>query len=595
MELFQPPMPLPRLLGLIILYSLLAGIYTTVTPPFEKPDENWHFAMTLYLMDNGHLPLNTTDAPPHYARQQANQPPLYYMILAPIWRIAGLTDLTDGFLRLSKENEFKGIYHSPFPTDNNRLFIEGRCDGACASAKTALFIGRIVSAFYVGLAISISAWTIQTIFPNDRTLALMTSAMMAFNPQMLHIGSSLSNDSLAILWMSLGFYLAAQWMMGNRSNRMILLMGVVAGAAILTKLSAGTLGLLFGVMILLTSPQRIKHIFLFGSIALLICGWWFVHNQIHYGDITALNAHIQTAPQAAPPQTLKDLLAQVPAVIQSFWAEFGWGQIRLSETLYQGIITLSVLAFITGLVSLAVRWRKQTHHQRQFFVFILSALVITVALLIRWMTTTQAPHGRLLFPVILPISLLLALGIVWVFPARWQQQRVFITSTGLFLFALLLPFQVILPSYTPPEPITSQIQQPTFAIYFEREPGIVALQDIALRQTEDWLYIQLSWEIGAEFQNDYAVFIHILDADGNIIRQRDSYPGLSHQPFTRLGVGDISHDVYPIPSPPTPIQTVVVGIYNTTTWERLHVVSETFTIDTDSVKIPIEQVRIIEG
>ena len=97
---------LPRSILVIIgVYLVLGVFYAHTTPLFEKPDENWHFAMAMYLVDHRTLPQNTPDAPVHYAQQQANQAPFYYLNLSAVLRLTGYHDLTAGYHPLVKVNE----------------------------------------------------------------------------------------------------------------------------------------------------------------------------------------------------------------------------------------------------------------------------------------------------------------------------------------------------------------------------------------------------------------------------------------------------------------------------------------------------------
>jgi hypothetical protein len=124
-----------------VAYLLLAGVYATITPMFEKQDENWHFAAAMYILETGTLPQNTPDgATLHYARQQANQPPFYYLSLALIWRIVGFQELTSGYLTLAKPNEQFRPNTRLTLSDNQRQFIQGRCEDVCATARNAAYI-----------------------------------------------------------------------------------------------------------------------------------------------------------------------------------------------------------------------------------------------------------------------------------------------------------------------------------------------------------------------------------------------------------------------------------------------------------------------
>ena len=89
--------------------------------------------------------------------------------------------------------------------------------------------------------------------------------------------------------------------------------------------------------------------------------------------------------------------------------------------------------------------------------------------------------------------------------------------------------------------------------------------------------------------------MHALASDGTIITQRDSYPGLSNMPFTRMLVGEYYYDVYPLPLPNTQVAALRIGIYKygsiPNTWERLNAVSKLFDVQDNAVTIPSDSLN----
>ena len=73
-----------RWLWLILaVYLLLALGYGSLNPLFEAPDEHHHYFTTQAIADSGRLP-STSDDGNALARQEAAQPPLYYILSALI-------------------------------------------------------------------------------------------------------------------------------------------------------------------------------------------------------------------------------------------------------------------------------------------------------------------------------------------------------------------------------------------------------------------------------------------------------------------------------------------------------------------------------
>jgi hypothetical protein len=88
------------------------------------------------------------------------------------------------------------------------------------------------------------------------------------------------------------------------------------------------------------------------------------------------------------------------------------------------------------------------------------------------------------------------------------------------------------------------------------------------------LHLTLYWEATDRVQTPYSVFIHLVDASGRVIAQRDSAPRGGDFPTQEWMPGDVIVDPYSIaiPSDTQPgAHTVIVGMYDPVTGERLPV------------------------
>jgi hypothetical protein len=66
-------------------------------------------------------------------------------------------------------------------------------------------------------------------------------------------------------------------------------------------------------------------------------------------------------------------------------------------------------------------------------------------------------------------------------------------------------------------------------------------------------------------ENDYTVFVPLLDAEGNIVAQGDSPPVQGHHPTTMWAVGEMVRDEHPLVGPPEAVARGVrfaVGWYS---------------------------------
>ena len=90
----------------------------------------------------------------------------------------------------------------------------------------------------------------------------------------------------------------------------------------------------------------------------------------------------------------------------------------------------------------------------------------------------------------------------------------------------------------------------------------------------DELRLMLYWQADARPEEDYTVFVHVLDAVGGLVAQRDNMPRDNDFPTTRWPVGPLIDDVHVVPLPsdvPAGEYRVVIGMYVWQTGERLPV------------------------
>lgn len=80
--------------------------------------------------------------------------------------------------------------------------------------------------------------------------------------------------------------------------------------------------------------------------------------------------------------------------------------------------------------------------------------------------------------------------------------------------------------------------------------------------------LTLYWEATADGTQDYTVFVHWLDAQGNLVGQGDSPPNQGQSPTSIWQKGDGVRDVYRLAAAPAPVTAVRVGLYDPTTQAR---------------------------
>ncbi len=139
------------------------------------------------------------------------------------------------------------------------------------------------------------------------------------------------------------------------------------------------------------------------------------------------------------PVTVASLLAEFQGFRISFWGNFGGVNIIAPDWMY----VLLDLFTLAGLVGLAVgMWRRTLPR-----LLALPALwlVLIMLSLVRWTWLTMASQGRLIFPAIAAVAILIVYGL--------EQIRIrgALLAMVLFVFAALAPFVLIAPAYALPQ------------------------------------------------------------------------------------------------------------------------------------------------
>jgi len=117
-------------------------------------------------------------------------------------------------------------------------------------------------------------------------------------------------------------------------------------------------------------------------------------------------------------------------------------------------------------------------------------------------------------------------------------------------------------------------------------------------QPGEILRLSLSWELIADPQDDYVVFVHLLDEEGTIMAQRDSQPLGGLRPTTTWSVGETLRDNLGLLVPehvPLGEYQLVAGMYLPSTGERLPIVAGGDTSGAGAIALKTVEVVVSEG
>ncbi len=429
-----------NLILVLTLYLLVGGLYAVYTPAWQAPDEPAHYNYVRYLAENGSFPvlrpgdyphaylerIKHTRFPPDMSvdpiRYEFWQPPWYYVLATPIYRLWG------GAL---------------IPL---RLF------------SVLLGAGVVVTAYAIAL----------TIWPGDRGLALGTAAFVAFVPMHLTMMASVNNDALAELSLAVVMLRLMRFTRGDepaaRPYRYLTVSGLLLGLGLVTKATVYVAVPLALIALVLRQDRRPailarRALALFGP-ALLLAVPWYIRNVTIYGwpDLLGTRNHdavvvgqLRTADYLADvgwPTYLRDF---VTTTFHSFWGQFGWMAVPMDRRVYLALGLLSALMvmgvalaawnriFATISPSLPAKemagarlspqsWLGRPVLDELIRVCKLNApevilvglwLIFTGLIYLYYNVSFVQFQGRYLFPALVPGGLFAALGLREILSRRW--------------------------------------------------------------------------------------------------------------------------------------------------------------------------------
>ena len=332
--------------SILALYFIACLAYGIVNPPFESPDEIYHFDYIEAVLRNHQLPIAQATI------SEYHQSPLYYLVGAGL--TAWLPPAKPTAL-LMQNNPFWAWRIGEVGVDNKSQYMHGP-EQAFPYTGTwlRLHLLRIVSAVLGVIALwQIGAFA-RLVAPGQEDLAILAVAFVAFLPQFLYVSSSVSNDIALVTCSALAATAVGRFLIQEpHSLRDAWLAGLWVGLAILAKMSALALWALVGLCIgsYLVFHRREDRRQLVGGLAavgllpLLLAGPLFVRNMLIYGDATALSRMDALWGRQDPPLSWAlALTRELPNIWTSFWARFAYGQIPVPNIIYLSCLAATLLA-----------------------------------------------------------------------------------------------------------------------------------------------------------------------------------------------------------------------------------------------------------
>jgi 4-amino-4-deoxy-L-arabinose transferase-like glycosyltransferase len=281
--------------ALLVAYLVLACAYGVVTPVFEAADEHTHYFYAQYVGRARRLPVQSTGngQPSGPWEQEGSQPPLYYLLVAPLVAVSG-SDITSEDLLYNHQNT---MGHPALVGNENRFVHPADREGwPWQGYSLGVHLARSVSTLLGLIAVLASLALARAVFVERPWLAVVSAAVVALSPQFLHVTSSVSNDPAIAALAALALWLTIRVVDGHDEAPSVVALAVVTGLAPLAKLSGAMLALFVLGSLAAVAWRRRDRAFLLRTalpvaLALVVLsGWWYARNLRLYGSLTGLEA-----------------------------------------------------------------------------------------------------------------------------------------------------------------------------------------------------------------------------------------------------------------------------------------------------------------
>jgi len=458
------------LLGLSLVRGLL---YSAIIPPWQAPDEPKHFEYMRTLYEQRRL-VNQDDMSPALQRKI-----MISMQSHRFW------DLWIGAQDPDNPLNDPEIFADAWAKGNQTGFSEvGRVPPlyfviaalsqplASEDITTQLYLARLVSVLLGVLVVFVALLTARELFPGDNFLSIGIPFFVAFLPMYTLITSSVIPDNLANLLTSLALYLiAGGFKRGFTWGRATAIAGLIALGVLTKKTTLVILPLAFVAIPLhlwgrraeVPLSNRVRLVIAIVAFGLVLGLWWAsqqweqilslferFYSYFFYYSGMARDILRNMLPRPGIMYLYRISFRQL---FESFWARFGWLNVRLDDLWYRAI-TLICLAALGGLLLFAYRlvrrpgllasWQKKSLFL--FFLSIVLMFIITMSFFSAYFSNLRLTlvQGRYLFPAIVPIATFFVLGWRELFPPQCRRWGLLALALCFFLFdALCLLFYII--------------------------------------------------------------------------------------------------------------------------------------------------------
>ncbi len=590
----------------LLVFVVMALAYSIVNPLHEATDELRHYRFVRIVARTGRLPIQGQEE----CRSQSHHPPLFYALgaLATSW-----IDTGNAVCDSPPVNPFWAYRYWEVGQDNKNQYLHGEDESfPWYGEALAVHIVRALNVL-IGAGVVWLTWaTARVIWPGRVALAFGATAFVAFNPMFLYMSGGINNDVIAAFSGTAIVYACIRLLdEPERPNwRWGVVFGALYGLALLSKFNLSPIIILIaaaaawtawkatGADILVAAPESrtpgrwrqflrlwLLVMLLTLLVAGLIAGWWFIRNQVLYGEPTGFQEVTELWGVRNPFESLGLAISELPYAWTTLWGRFGYGQIPLPQAIYDSL----KIVVGAGLLGAFFGFFRSDTRQRAMLLLVAATVLLFFAVLFNYMLVSPAgPNGRFFFPALSASAILVFFGLCWwlltirrniVNRARGttaddQGSRratgilALVVTTSMLLLSIWVLIGYLAPAYDKPAALAKGASSPNQVnAHFDSLVTLlgyeISAETVKPGQSLD---VELYWQVNAQPPGNYVLFVHLFDEAGTMVAQRDTHPGLGNFPTSLWQPGDRFVDTVRIHLPETAYApenaTLSIGLYD---------------------------------
>ncbi len=566
----------------LLLYLALAVWYSMTIPLGEAPDEVPHFTYVRYLAQHGRLPTTQEE-------HEAFQPPLYYALGAALtfW----VEDDADAAFSVRANAHFD-VADARAP--KNLLLHSSDEAWPYRGWALAWHLLRLLSVVLGGLTV----WAVyrlgRVLFPTKPAIPLTMAALTAFTPQFIFMSAVANNDNAALTFSALILWQVVALLHDTESQpiwRRSALLGLLLGLGLMSKANLIGLVPVVGLAVLVASyrshsagngereagrwawvlPAAGRLLLAFGLVAVL-SGWYFVRNWLLHGDPMGWSFLLEINARREGLLNLDVLAWLFKGLFRSFW--LGWIGIAFDEAIYWVIGAVCLVGGAGFVMWLIRRWSALDGAIKWSLGLLGLHAVITLGSLLQWTATVLGTdQGRLIYPIMPTVMLVLVTGWAWWARGRAEKWLLGTMVAGMLLLAIVTPIRYIGPVHAA-APVASDVEL-AGATSLNVDWGDVRLLGYRLESNQAQpggkLALHLYWKGLQPVEEDLMALVQLVDEEGKFLMYADGSPTAGRDTTDRWlpGVPLASLHLLPIPDYGQPGDyslTISLHAFGDSTW-----------------------------